>query len=144
MDGRDEVLEVVVLDDDPVVAELVLRRVTREPVSRAAMSSSSCSSFSARTKSPDESGLNTTPAAVPRLQPELDVERDPRGGEREEPLALRLLELLPAEEDVGEDPRGLDGAAHLAGDLRERAASRFSSGGCVRKSSRTTSARSSG
>ena len=41
-----------------------------------------------------------------RLQPELDLKRDPRCGQREELVAGRLLELLAPEEDVAETHAG--------------------------------------
>src|SRR5678815_2344188 len=71
-----------------------VRRSTFDPDSAATESSSSCSSFSVRTKSPAESALKQPPA----------------GG---------VLELLPPEEDVAQAQALRDRAAHLASDLRQ-------------------------
>ena len=84
---RHELLEVVVADDQPLEAELVAAPLDlRVRVLRDRESSSSWSSFSARTNSAADSGLKIDRRVAGRLQPEVGLERDPSRRDREELL----------------------------------------------------------
>ncbi len=89
-------------------------------------------SLSTRVKSPDESGLNVIAADARGRQPELGLERDRGGREREQPVVARLGELLAPEEDVAEAHGAAEAQATgrpISRAISASAARRFSSGG---------------
>ena len=118
--AADEILEVGVVDDDPVEAVLValaldLRaRRLRDRVRQLVDVVERAPELAGRLR------LERDRGRAGRLQPELGLERDRRGRQHEELVVLRLGELLAPEEDVPETQVLRDRAAHLAGDLRER------------------------
>src|SRR5581483_7194572 len=97
IDGRHLVLEIGVADDHPLEAERVLLPLERRPARlRDALDELlrvglGLGELARRERLEDER------ARAGRLQPAIDVER-----QREEAVARRALQLLPAEEDVSE------------------------------------------
>jgi hypothetical protein len=102
---RDQVLEVRILDDEPLVAEIVrlapqLRaRLPRGDVEQLLQIVLGAHEVTGRQRLEDDR------SAPGRPQPELVLERDDGGREREQLLAPRLLELAPPEDDVQEPDR---------------------------------------
>ena len=83
VDGGDEVLELLVLDDQPLVAELVGPGVTRDIDSCATVSSSACNSFLHGRKSlPDDIGLGVHAAQPADFKPRARTRRHSNGRDR--------------------------------------------------------------
>src|SRR5436190_12891525 len=102
MRGRDEVLEVLVVDDEPLEAHLValaldLRaRLARDGVQQLLELVLCAHELTGRER------LEADARRSRRLQVELGLERYPRRRDREQPLLRGILELLAPEEDVAE------------------------------------------
>src|SRR3954451_7551701 len=129
MGGRDDVLEVRVVDDEPLEAHLValpldLRaRLARDGVQQLLALVLGADELARRER------LEAAARRPQRLEVELGLERDPRRRDGEQPLARRILELLAPEEDVadaqsvtrpagpspGRSSRALPGASPAAG-----------------------------
>ena len=99
---RHELLEVVVVDDQPLEAELV--GAPLDP--RVGLLRDRVEQLLELVLGPHElrggQRLEDHGRGAGRLQPELGLERDPRRRDREELLPVGLLELLPPEESVPE------------------------------------------
>src|SRR5262249_13046995 len=115
-----DVLQLVVVDDDPVVAVLVALALDL----RAGLLGDRVDELvDVVERAPEVDRrlwLERDRPGAGRREPELRIERHRGGGQREETIFARLLELLLAEEDVPETQGLGDGAAHLARDLGER------------------------
>ena len=105
MHRGDLVLELRIVDDDPRVAEFVLAAfelgagVGRDPVQELLEIVLGADEVAGRKR------LEADAPRPGRAQPQLGVERDRGGRQREQPLARRAGELLSPEQDVTE-PQG--------------------------------------
>jgi hypothetical protein len=100
--GRDDLLEVVVADDQPLEPELVAAPLDL----RVRVPSSDVEQLLELVLGANELGrgqrLEDDGGVARRLQPKVGLERDPSRRDREEPLLVGLLQLLTPEEDVCE------------------------------------------
>ena len=144
MHGRDEILEIVVADDQPLEAERVVFRSIFESGSAATASSSCSTSLAARDELSRRHGLEDDGGDAGSAQPELDLERDARGRQREErsraPEAARFRRPKRTSFNATRYATGRP----ISRAISARAASRFSSGGWSMKSSAVAASRSSG
>ena len=86
MDGRDEVLEVVVADDHPLVAVRVRLALDLEPADAAAALQQLVDVVVDAVEVAGRERLEDDGRDAGGLQAELDLERDLRGREREQPV----------------------------------------------------------
>src|SRR5580765_2176449 len=124
------VLQVRVTDDDPRVAERVLAALELRaglcgyPIEELLQVVLGAHEVARRER------LENDPSRAGRTQSELRVERDGSGAQGEQPLARRTGELPRLEAPRGGQSTGRP----ISRAISARAARRFSSGGCVRKS----------
>ena len=129
MRRADEVLEVRVAHDDPVVAVVVALPLDlragglRDRVHELVDVVEGAAELAGRLR------LERDRRRAGRLQPEVDLHRDRRGRQREELILLRLGELLSPEQDVAETHRFYATGRPISRAISASAAIRFSSGG---------------
>ena len=89
MDGRDQVLEVLVADDQPLEAELVVLPLDLRAGLAPTASEQLLELVLGAHELAGREGLEADAGRAGGLQPEVGLERDPRGRDREQPLARR-------------------------------------------------------